>query len=85
MNYDRLVSTPAQLMYENMVKSFATLASITCDDNVKASSILKWIEVQCKEMAMSKSSSSSNVLSTHLASQCAASQDNDSSCGGIRD
>ncbi|XP_022873215.1 protein FAR-RED IMPAIRED RESPONSE 1-like [Olea europaea var. sylvestris] len=44
VNYVGLVSTPVQLMYDKMVKSFATLENLTCDDDAKSGSILKWIE-----------------------------------------
>lgn len=46
MNYDGLVSAPAQLMYDKMVKSFATLANLTIDDDVRSGAILEWIEAQ---------------------------------------
>lgn len=38
--YIEVVRISALLMYDRMVKSFAMLANITCDDDVKSGSIL---------------------------------------------
>lgn len=66
MNYDGLVSTLGQLMYEKLCTSFALLADLATDDVVRATTLLEWIEDQCKEIMTSKSSSGSNVVSLHM-------------------
>lgn len=72
MNYDGLISIPAWLRYNKMVKSFATLANIIADDDVRSDAILEWIEVRCKQIIMSKSSCGSNVDFTQIASDYGA-------------
>ncbi|CAA2976036.1 Hypothetical predicted protein [Olea europaea subsp. europaea] len=75
-------------MYDKMVKSFATLANLTCDDDAKSGSILEWIESLCKQMATLRLGCRSTAMSnrtTHLASEDVAANDMGSGYVSIRD
>lgn len=64
-----------------MVNSFAMLADMTIDGDVRSSAILDWIESQYKQMMTLKSSCGSNILSLHItqtASECGALQNTSS-------
>ncbi|CAA2968108.1 Hypothetical predicted protein [Olea europaea subsp. europaea] len=66
------------MMYDKMCQRFATLANMTADDLVRARAILDWIDMQCKQTMVSKSSCGSNVIPSHItqmASMADASQE----------
>lgn len=66
VHYDGLVSTPAQLTYDRMCKSFATLANMTTDDNEETRSIIEWIEKKTTTVMTTRSSGGSNVLPSRV-------------------
>jgi len=78
VNYAGMVSTPGQLRYDEMCQAFATVADVAADGEGRHRVIMDWIQLQNKELRLTKSSfGSSNNL------QCVASQTQ--SKGTVRD
>ncbi|XP_022859242.1 protein FAR-RED IMPAIRED RESPONSE 1-like [Olea europaea var. sylvestris] len=72
VNYAGLVTTPAQLRYDDMCRAFSQLADLTTDDEGRSRIIMDWIKCQYKELTLTKSSNGTNVMSqpaVHLPSQ----------------
>lgn len=76
VSYAGLVCTLEQLRHDNLVEEFITLADIATNDEDRTREPLDWIRVQSKEMSITKSITSSNLLSQ---------QSNDTSSGNVQD
>ncbi|XP_022841931.1 protein FAR1-RELATED SEQUENCE 5-like [Olea europaea var. sylvestris] len=61
VNYNGLVSTLAQMRYDEMSTGFAQLANLVADDERRSRAIIEWIKCQCEELTSTKSSIGSNV------------------------
>ncbi|XP_022897778.1 protein FAR-RED IMPAIRED RESPONSE 1-like [Olea europaea var. sylvestris] len=54
VNYDGLVTTPAQMRYDDMCHSFAEVANLVADSEGKYGVIMDWIQLQKKELSSTK-------------------------------
>ncbi|XP_022841930.1 protein FAR1-RELATED SEQUENCE 5-like [Olea europaea var. sylvestris] len=62
VNYNGLVSTLAQMRYDEMSTGFAQLANLVADDERRSRAIIEWIKCQCEELTSTKSSIGIRVL-----------------------
>lgn len=60
VNSDGLVNTPGQLRYDEMCQIFVTVADLVANDEGKYRVIMDWIQLQNKELSLTKSSLCSN-------------------------
>ncbi|XP_022876824.1 protein FAR-RED IMPAIRED RESPONSE 1-like [Olea europaea var. sylvestris] len=56
VHYDGLISTPAQMRYDEMCQAFSEVADLVADDEARARAVMEWIKVQVKELILTKSS-----------------------------
>ncbi|XP_022876959.1 protein FAR-RED IMPAIRED RESPONSE 1-like [Olea europaea var. sylvestris] len=56
IHYDGLISTPAQMRYDEMCQAFSEVADLVADDEARARAVMEWIKVQAKELILTKSS-----------------------------
>ncbi|XP_022871194.1 protein FAR1-RELATED SEQUENCE 9-like [Olea europaea var. sylvestris] len=54
VHYDGLVTTPAQMRYDDMRYSFAAVANLAADNEGKYRVIMDWIQLQKKELSSTK-------------------------------
>ncbi|XP_022856718.1 protein FAR1-RELATED SEQUENCE 5-like [Olea europaea var. sylvestris] len=67
--YDGLVSSPAQLRYDDMCRAFSEVADLVANDEEWSSAVMDWIKLQAKELKSSCGSHPSHVISCGTDSQ----------------
>ncbi|XP_022865375.1 protein FAR-RED ELONGATED HYPOCOTYL 3-like [Olea europaea var. sylvestris] len=69
MYYDGLVSSPAQLRYDDICRAFSEVADLAANDKERSSAVMDWIKLQAKELKLSCGSHPSHVISCGMDSQ----------------
>ncbi|CAA3021759.1 FAR1-RELATED SEQUENCE 5-like [Olea europaea subsp. europaea] len=61
-NYDGLSSSPAQLRYDKLCQSFASLANLVAEDDEESRQVMEWIDCKEQTVGLTRSIGGSNNL-----------------------